>query len=775
MKKIHKILSIILTVLIVFSFVPIADVDAYANSQTNTNYELGDIIEFGLYPQSKVTDSVLINNLNSLSKTWISYEYYNKGVASDYMQYADVIYNGNKYRAVYFTQYREHYTNGSSFELQCNNGYYTNTVYWFKYEPIQWRILDPNEGFVMCEKSIDAQPYNNVAGYNDYATSYIRNWLADDFYNIAFTDEEKAYIKDSILNNDCWNATSSQGQREETNDKVFLLSYEEITNNKYGFSSNANAKDTTRQGGGTDYAECQALHYWVDYPGLTWVYLRSPIYNTDRVCSTDSQGNVRCVVGMDGYSGNGNCTGAGVRPAMRISFDRLEHQYESVVTAPTCAERGYTTYTCTECGYSYVGNYVDALGHDVVWKTIAEPTCTTDGAKVKGCSRCDAEEITVLLDSSTYPQSPHNYSNNYTKTYNFSYEGAEKLILTFSPNTAFESNYDYLYIYDSNGTQIGKYSGTSLASKVITINGDSFSLKLTTDVSNVYYGFSFSKIEAYMNVADTEEIIPATGHTEEVLPAVEPTCTETGLTEGKKCTVCGEVLVEQTVIDALGHTEEILPAVEATCTEAGLTEGKKCTVCGETLVEQTVVEALGHTEETIVGVVPTCIDSGISDGIKCTVCGEILLEQKTLPPTGHTRVTVPGKAPTCTEDGYTDSVKCSVCNEILVEASVLKATHTRVAITAKAPTCVEEGHTEGVKCAVCDEILVAPTVIEKTAHADDNNDGYCDNCSFIVNQDLIEKNCNCDCHGNNFMFRFILFFQRLFGLNKYCACGVAHY
>ena len=37
---------------------------------------------------------------------------------------------------------------------------------------------------------------------------------------------------------------------------------------------------------------------------------------------------------------------------------------QGVVTAPTCTERGYTTYTCVDCGYSYEGDYVDALGHD---------------------------------------------------------------------------------------------------------------------------------------------------------------------------------------------------------------------------------------------------------------------------------------------------------------------------------------------------------------------------------------------------------------------------
>ena len=39
------------------------------------------------------------------------------------------------------------------------------------------------------------------------------------------------------------------------------------------------------------------------------------------------------------------------------------HSYTSVVTAPTCTAKGYTTYTCS-CGNSYVDNYTNALGHN---------------------------------------------------------------------------------------------------------------------------------------------------------------------------------------------------------------------------------------------------------------------------------------------------------------------------------------------------------------------------------------------------------------------------
>ena len=98
---------------------------------------------------------------------------------------------------------------------------------------------------------------------------------------------------------------------------------------------------------------------------------------------------------------------------------------------------------------------------------------------------------------------------------------------------------------------------------------------------------------------ETETIAP-TGHSEVVDNAVEATCTSTGLTEGKHCSVCNEVLVAQQVIGLKPHTEETIPAIEPTCTTTGLTVGTKCSVCGETLVAQTVVDALGHTESSVV-------------------------------------------------------------------------------------------------------------------------------------------------------------------------------
>ena len=208
------------------------------------------------------------------------------------------------------------------------------------------------------------------------------------------------------------------------------------------------------------------------------------------------------------------------------------------------------------------------------------------------------------------------------------------------------------------------------------------------------------------------------GHAEEVLEGRAPTCTETGLTEGTKCSVCDEVIVAQDVIPAKGHTEVTVPGKAATCTETGLTDGKKCSVCGETLVAQETIPAKGHTEVTVPGKAATCTATGLTDGKKCSACGETLVAQETIPAKGHTEETVPGKAPTCTATGLTDGKKCSVCGETLVARESIPAKgHTEVTVPGKAATCTETGLTDGKKCSVCGETLVAQEDIPAKGHS----------------------------------------------------------
>ena len=305
-------------------------------------YKVGDIVEFGSYPQSRVTNSSLVSSLNKVSKNWISYGYYS-GTGSygtmaqgDWMKYADFTYNGTKYRAVTFSQYRPYRTYESSStgnSNQNNNGYTPNNIYYFKYEPLKWRVLDPSTGLVLCESIIDSQAYSNTAYKygkepyysmgawwndaehahyaNDYATSSIRAWLNDDFYNIAFSSSQKAGILTSQLDNSAYSASRSKYNSETTYDKVFLLSVNEMQNAAYGFSIDT-ASDPTRQAKGTDYAKCQGLD--VDSSsGCSNYRLRSAGDNSDCACHVYSGGGLN-------YSGwMVYFTDYGIRPAIKIS------------------------------------------------------------------------------------------------------------------------------------------------------------------------------------------------------------------------------------------------------------------------------------------------------------------------------------------------------------------------------------------------------------------------------------------------------------------------
>lgn len=363
-----------------------------SNDSVFTGFETtGTIINFGSYPQSKVTDTSLIKKLDNQTKQWESYEYYTgtgswhdgKMEPSDYMQYADFKYGGNKYRAVTFSQYRPYYTgytSSASHTFQDDNGYYTGNVYYFKYEPLQWRVLDASEGLVMCNSAIDSQAYNNyildsgslyygdssMSYYaSDYGNSSIRDWLNEDFYNTAFSDGQQSRIKKNQTI-DAKSTYSSSYDGTTTNDnKVFLLSYWDVINSNYGFSSSYSTYDTARQLKSTDYAQCQGCYKYTTstrYYGNSWWRLRSP-YNSIYAAHVHYGGYAN-----DGHSVNN--TYFGIVPALKLEKSIIQKsparslKFAAATKSAEKVDGINITYSACEAGGEYILLNVLGYGED---------------------------------------------------------------------------------------------------------------------------------------------------------------------------------------------------------------------------------------------------------------------------------------------------------------------------------------------------------------------------------------------------------------------------
>ena len=213
------------------------------------------------------------------------------------------------------------------------------------------------------------------------------------------------------------------------------------------------------------------------------------------------------------------------------------------------------------------------------------------------------------------------------------------------------------------------------------------------------------------------ETIPAKGHTIVTDKGVTPTCTQSGLTEGKHCSVCNEVLRKQKKLAPKKHHAVTDKAVEATCSKEGLTEGKHCSVCNQVLVEQKKVRKKRHVLQKKKGTPATCTEYGWTDRIFCTVCNTVTQRRVRIAPLGHKIVTDPAVEATCTQSGLTEGKHCSVCKEVITEQKVIPAKgHTIVTDKAVKATCEQNGLTEGTHCSDCNEVIQKQETIAALGH-----------------------------------------------------------
>ena len=485
--------------------------------------------------------------------------------------------------------------------------------------------------------------------------------------------------------------------------------------------------------------------------------------------------------------------GASVQP-LTIACN---HSYNlSSTTNATCTVDGVKKYVCSECEDVYEET-IPALGHTKVTVDAKNPTCTEAGYEAyEYCSVCDYttfKEISATGHIESYPMRDVNaYAPTCTEDglnawFTICETCGETLNRGEEPIPAkghTEGNMVTENTVDATCTDEGSYENVVYCTEcgedvirekvAIPAIGHSYNAVVTAPTCTVagYTTYTCHCGDSY--VADET---PAKGHTPDDM-IVENTSNATCGTPGSydevvKCAVCGfEISRETKTTETLPHayTSEITTA--PTCTETGV-KTFTCSVCGEAYTE--TVNATGHTIVTVDAKNPTCTEIGNEAYEYCSVCDYTTYEE--IPATGHSYNAVV-TAPTCTKQGFTTYI-CA-CGETYIDDYVDANGHTpsnSIEENYVAPTCTEDGSKDVVVyCSVCDDEISRETeILDATGHADNDGDGYCDADNELLDPSV---ECECNCHKtgiSNFFFKLILFFQKLFGSNKVCACGIAHY
>lgn len=274
------------------------------NNTTGGNDESDKYVYFGEYPQTIKADGVTV------SCTTDSRGYY---LGSDDCYYAKVTAKPNTaggYYDVFFST-KESVVSG--------------TDYYFKVEPIRWRVLseDGDTALVLCDSIIDSRAFDGTFGdnSNNYAESDIRAWLNATFYETAFTALERELIITTTVDNSAASAIGAENPFvcENTEDKIFLLSYADVINDNYGFSSVFDSSDKARQMLTSDYARATGAFMTEsgNYAENGYWWLRSPYFEGgDKACCILDSGSVNTY----SYGGSVWLTMMGVVPAMRITL-----------------------------------------------------------------------------------------------------------------------------------------------------------------------------------------------------------------------------------------------------------------------------------------------------------------------------------------------------------------------------------------------------------------------------------------------------------------------
>ena len=197
-----------------------------------------------------------------------------------------------------------------------------------KSEPIKWRVLScsGNDAFILADQSLDCQPYNKQFVETSWETCTLRAWLNGTFFKKAFKTGEQSAVRTTTVVNDA-NSYYGVDGGNDTSDKVYVLSFGELTNPSYGFPDTYSVCSKTRAARSTEYAINNGAYIVSSAPYSGYGYWWTRSFGCDDRNVVNS--------GFNGYmnkDGNGvHCADHAVRPALHINLASSSWSYAGTV------------------------------------------------------------------------------------------------------------------------------------------------------------------------------------------------------------------------------------------------------------------------------------------------------------------------------------------------------------------------------------------------------------------------------------------------------------
>ena len=275
---------------IFLSFLSLFMILLFVSCKGNNKVPFSTLV-YGRYPKTRINDKEIIAKLDTFNDSNLNDDGY-------------FVIDGVEYYKSTSGETTDVYTFEDGTHIRPNRAYY------YLVEPISWRIMksDDNYNYLITEQVIDCKKYvENKDDDISYDTSLARKFLINDFYSVAFTNENNKPEKTEI------NIVKTDGTEVTLNDEIWLPAADDMDNPALTFATEDDAYARS-----TDFTLSKAIPF--NYDGPNSYYFKCSPFVTSTIADEDlhSMYYVSEIGLINGTNSVITLQNIGIRPCIRL-------------------------------------------------------------------------------------------------------------------------------------------------------------------------------------------------------------------------------------------------------------------------------------------------------------------------------------------------------------------------------------------------------------------------------------------------------------------------